>query len=266
MKSFHFVPADNRKFLDKASLLNSDVIIYDLEDSVPAENKMLARQNLLNSKDFLKGNYLRLNDSNSNDFELDLDLLKNVGSLIKGVVLPKFSGDQKSLMKIKDVNDSLQIFPLIESFKDLSGLKEIFLNENIKYAGLGLEDMFTDIPYLNDNLGGLVKNTELKFVRECYANNVVPIHIISINTQDLEAYKLECIDAKSNGFQGKLSIHPNQITIINEVFKPSFEELKWARIILDHSSDEESGYFMHEDGVLTTPPKIKKAKNIIENE
>jgi (S)-citramalyl-CoA lyase len=49
---------------------------------------------------------------------------------------------------------------------------------------------------------------------------------------DLEGLKRETKAAEDFGFHGKAAIHPKQISIINEVFTPSAEEVARARQIL----------------------------------
>jgi (S)-citramalyl-CoA lyase len=49
---------------------------------------------------------------------------------------------------------------------------------------------------------------------------------------DLEGLKRETIAARDLGFHGKAAIHPRQISIINEIFVPSDEEIAKARQVL----------------------------------
>ena len=44
LRSFMFLPAYNRKFVDKALIGNADAIILDMEDSVPIEKRDEARE------------------------------------------------------------------------------------------------------------------------------------------------------------------------------------------------------------------------------
>jgi (S)-citramalyl-CoA lyase len=49
---------------------------------------------------------------------------------------------------------------------------------------------------------------------------------------DLEGLKRETKAAEDLGFHGKAAIHPKQISIINEVFTPTAEEVARARQVL----------------------------------
>jgi citrate lyase subunit beta/citryl-CoA lyase len=46
---------------------------------------------------------------------------------------------------------------------------------------------------------------------------------------DLEGLRRECQEAVAMGFTGKISIHPQQIPVINEVFTPAPEAVAEAR-------------------------------------
>lgn len=46
MRSLMFVPAHNSKLLDSALRRDADVLLLDIEDSVPVKNKQEARNNI----------------------------------------------------------------------------------------------------------------------------------------------------------------------------------------------------------------------------
>ena len=45
-RSLIFIPGNNQRFLEKSRTINSDIICYDLEDSVPQEDKEIARESV----------------------------------------------------------------------------------------------------------------------------------------------------------------------------------------------------------------------------
>mgnify|MGYP000567974741 FL=1 len=48
MRSLMFVPAHNQKLLDSAVRRDADVLLLDIEDSVPFAEKQLSRDNIKN--------------------------------------------------------------------------------------------------------------------------------------------------------------------------------------------------------------------------
>lgn len=266
LRSFHFIPADKEHFILKAANLKATAFILDLEDAVSSNNKNLARENIQKHLNSFKCKYVRINPVDSVHFESDMKLIYEIKGDLNGLVVPKVNeiGDLNAVFQ--QVGKELSIIPLFEDFQSLDNISSILSAVDIQYAGLGIEDMFSVIPYQNDNLSSLISAVKQKFVISCYGSNVYPLDIISTETKNMEFFRAECQEGRKEGFIGKLSIHPSQINIINEVFKISDEELTWAKTILAHDSDDKSGYQVHDNGLLTTPPKIIKARKIITNE
>lgn len=263
-RSFHFIPADNESYISMLSELKADAFIFDLEDAVPAKNKKTARTNLAHffsqyQRD--KPFYIRINEAFSDDFYEDLKLLSSLPKKI-GVVLPKTTGSKELELVQKKIVHPVNIIPLIEDFNSLINIEDIVKNPSVHFIGLGVEDMLTEIPYSNESLSPLIEQIKFTLVKNALANNVLPIDIISTEFKNLNDFEKECFKSRAMGFTAKFSIHPKQINYINTIFPPNQEEVSWAQKILNHEQNENEGYKKHEDGVLTTPPKIKKAKNI----
>ena len=266
IKSFHFIPANNDHFLEKCPQLQADAFILDLEDAVSNENKEKARQNVKQLASDIPNCYVRINARETEHFEKDVELLQTISEQISGIVIPKIGKPDTITLLREALQQSVSLLPLFEQFCDLKQADAILKAPEITYAGLGLEDMFQHIPYENESLLELRKNVQSEFVLSCYANNTFPIDVIATERSNFNTYRDECHKARSMGFVGKFSIHPDQIDHINSIFKASKAEVRWAKMILAHAQEKDSGYTMHDDGVLTTPPKIKKALNILNHE
>lgn len=261
-RSFHFVPADNKIFLEKSKGINSDILIYDLEDAVSSSNKSLARDNISNLNLHSNKVFIRINSFDSKWIEEDLKLIKNTSDEI-GIVLPKTQRIDDIISIKKQIGREVKVISLIEDFTSLVECIQFLKHPMIFAAGLGVEDLLSTLPYKNSNLDSLIYNLRFELIKCARACGVVPIDIVSTETKDMKSFHSECLKSRSMGFTSKFSIHPNQIKSINDIFSPSKKELKWAENVLNHSRDENSGYKMHSDGILTTPPKIKKALNIL---
>lgn len=51
--------------------------------------------------------------------------------------------------------------------------------------------------------------------------------------RDLVGFRASCRIARALGYDGKWCIHPDQVTVANEVFTPDAAEIAWAREMLD---------------------------------
>ena len=49
LDTYFFIHSDKPKFIEKATIIDSDYFIFDLEDSVPISNKKLAYELILSS-------------------------------------------------------------------------------------------------------------------------------------------------------------------------------------------------------------------------
>jgi len=91
LRSLIFVPGNNSRFLEKAKTLSADIVCFDLEDSVPKEEKELARnliKNALSKRFEYKAEvYVRTNSPASGIIPQDLSKIVQKG--IYGIVIPK---------------------------------------------------------------------------------------------------------------------------------------------------------------------------------
>ena len=51
--------------------------------------------------------------------------------------------------------------------------------------------------------------------------------------QDLDGFRLECLQGRDMGLDGKTLIHPSQVDVCNEVFAPTSAEVESAAAIID---------------------------------
>ena len=274
LRSFIFVPADRERMLDKINMLLPDAFILDLEDSVAAENKEIARINISNKLESLeiknKIIFIRLNDLDSNYVYKDID--STISSKIYGYMIPKFENTDKleeiidylsnKERKLKLVS-KLKLILMIESSKGLLELNKLNnLSGRIIALALGAEDYLFSLSEF-----GMVLDTMVDFARKIIilhskANGLLSIDTVFKDYKNNQSLKDELEKIKGMGFSSKLAIHPNQIDIINSGFTPSAEEIDKAEIILKHKKDIEKKGAISIDGVMYDPPHLKWAQKI----
>jgi len=90
-RSLIFVPGNNSRFLEKAKKLHADIVCFDLEDSVPDNEKPSARKliksALLSRKSYKSSIFVRTNSPTSGKIPSDLKVVVQKG--IDGIVIPK---------------------------------------------------------------------------------------------------------------------------------------------------------------------------------
>ena len=83
---------------------------------------------------------------------------------------------------------------------------------------------------------------------------------------DLDALRLDCQRAAWMGFEGKMTIHPNQIPIVNDVFTPSEEEIAAAAALVAAFEENEAQgrmAFRHE-GQMVDAPHLHRAERLLD--
>ena len=101
-RSLIFVPGNNSRFLEKAKTLQSDIVCFDLEDSVPDNEKINARKQIksaLKTRKLYKSSiFVRTNSPSSGKIPSDLKEIVQKG--IDGIVIPKVN-NVKEMKKIE---------------------------------------------------------------------------------------------------------------------------------------------------------------------
>ncbi len=107
LRSLLFVPGNNQRFLEKAKTLSADINCFDLEDSVPLEEKKSARNLIKNTlekrSDYQAEIYVRTNSPISGSVGDDLAAIVQRG--IDGIVIPKVN-NVNEIKNRKDANGS----------------------------------------------------------------------------------------------------------------------------------------------------------------
>ena len=195
----------------KAYTLNADLIVLDLESTVPLDQKENAKK-VISSADIDKNKtYIRINSNK------DLIFVSNQKFI--GVFLP-FTESKEQLI---EVNDELlkfeklktDVVPIIESQKGIDKLEEICnYNERVKVISFGSHDLAKSI-----NLQVSENETEiLSYRKSMIKYSKLPIDTSYLDFKDLIGFEKSCKLVKKMGFGGKACIHPDQIEISNKVF------------------------------------------------
>ena len=238
LKSWLFTPATKADRFGRAAEVHADALIIDLEDAVALSDKQKARTAALQYLEQPAGSRLpgalRINAPVTRTGIEDLHSLLESSAALDYIILPKCDSPAFiSMVRVllDQAGKETEIIALIESAKGVEALPDI-VKSDVKPVGLlfGAADMAAD-------LGAKTTWETLFFVRSrilqvAASAGVVVVDSPFFDIADLEGLKRETKAAEDLGFHGKAAIHPKQISIINEVFTPSAEEVARARQIL----------------------------------
>lgn len=282
-RSIHFVPGGNDKMLGKALGIAADSLILDLEDSIPPERKVSARAEVcqwLKATDF--GTQERLVRINPLDSEWGRDDLEAVMEYKPdGIVLPKVLGketvvavDTLMLQREKDTGHEEGKVKLLLIGTELAAavfnLPEMVDHPRVNGVTWGAED-------LSVSLGARAKRDAdgnylevFSFVRSmcllsAVAAEVQPIDAVYVDIKNLKGLEKECKTAADMGFTGKITIHPDQIDIVNRAFTPSSEEIEAASaLVAAFAENQEEGRMAFSfRGQMVDVPHLRRAQKIL---
>ena len=80
--------------------------------------------------------------------------------------------------------------------------------------------------------------------------------------KDPDGYRAEALAAKRLGYLGKSCIHPSQVALANEIFRPTVEEIAFARRVAEAAERTNAGAFTV-DGRMIDAPFIKRAHAVL---
>ncbi|KAF8967068.1 Pyruvate/Phosphoenolpyruvate kinase-like domain-containing protein [Flammula alnicola] len=289
-RSYLYVPASSDRMLEKSITSGSDVIIYDLEDSVsPApEDKSSARLRL---RTFLEEQQqrlnplhvaIRVNDVTSPFFREDISQIVS-HSLVRSLILPKIHShydldlvsDEVSVARKSLDMPPLRLIPSIESARamwNLGAIAQWKSTHGPVSGGILSALLFAAEDYCADtSIIRTASRRELLFTRSqiviaAKAFGLDAVDMVCVNFRDLEALRDECVDGRQLGFTGKQAIHPTQVEVINSTFVPTEGEIIRAAKILQtmKKAHESQKGAVGLDGYMIDAPMIKQAQKTIE--
>lgn len=278
MRSLMFVPAHNPKLLESSVRRDADVLLLDIEDSVPPCDKQKARDNIKEfvKRDDLNGKLIfpRVNDRESGELLKDLYQLTIDG--VTGFMYPK-SEKEEDIYFVGKLLETIEyekgypigtfkIIPLIETAGAIMNIQSICTAcTRVVAVTFGCEDYVTNLQGKHDPEGQSIFFARNMIVNAARATGVVPIDTVHIKVHDLEDLEKNLKVAKNLGFEGMLILNPKELPLCHQYFSPSDEEVAWASemVQLAEEAVKEGKGVAVKDNKFIGPPMVKMAKNIL---
>jgi len=282
-RSMLFVPGDSEKKLAKSEGVPADALILDLEDSVAAENKAVARGLVC---EFLAAHanerrqqiWVRINPIDHAEAGADL------GAVIRGrpdgIVQPKTRSPDDVILLGQRIGTyemeheipigSIRILPVAtETPAAIFSLGD-YVRCDKRLAGLtwGAEDLSAEVGALANKDADGNWTQPYQLVRSlclfaAHAAGVEAIDTLYANFRDPEGLRASCNEARRDGFSGKLAIHPDQVDVINTAFTPDADEIARARRIVDLFDANPGAGTLALDGAMLDIPHLRQARRIL---
>lgn len=239
-RSCLYMPASNKRALEKAKSLPTDTIIFDLEDAVAPDAKDDARENAcaaLRSGEY--GNrelVVRVNGMDTPWFAADLKLA--CASRADAILVPKIL-DADDILRIMDLmedrnaNLDTKLWAMIEmpqAILNLGAIAALGTQKRLTAFVMGFNDLAKEMRADHDRAIFGPVMTQAVIAARAYGLNIIDSVYNDFN--DPDGLEMECLEAKKLGFDGKSLIHPTQIETANRIFAPQTEAIAEAEAII----------------------------------
>jgi citrate lyase beta subunit len=271
-RSLLFVPAHRTAMFDRVWGSDAQGAVFDLEDSVPTDQKPAAREAvtaLQIPKGWSRPVFVRLNGSDSADF--DADIRAAASSPAAGVILPKV--ERAAQVRAADAAISarersghpLSLILLIETAGGVLRLPEL-VDAGVRRVAafsFGAEDYRTSLGVdALDPVSG-------DFARIAISNAAAAARLPAIDApylrlDDAERMRAAARRARALGFHGKFAIHPSQVPVIHEEFATG-EDRNWAQRVVEvyQRAVGEGKGAVAMDGRMIDEATVKRAREIL---
>jgi len=278
LRSLIFVPGNRPNMLERARSFSADIIMVDLEDSVPPSEKLTARDlahewvpTLANEGQQV---VVRVN---SLDTGLTRDELASVvGPGLSGISLGKVVSHwdiQEAERMLAPLESraglepgSVGIIPWIENARAVVQLQQIASSSpRIIALAFGAEDYTNDLGVQRTDLGEEVYFPRAAVAVAARAAKVASLDSPFVAFRDPEGLKKDVARARQLGYTGKFAIHPSQLDIINETFSPLPADVEYAHQVVEAWNQAESAGrgSLDLNGRMVDVPVFKRAQNLL---
>ena len=276
-RSLLYVPVNVEKFVDKAHTRGADVIQLDLEDSVPPAEKANARK-------LVEKNAARVRRGGADVVVRIIQPLARAVRDLEHSILPDVNGiactkiDSASHVRLLDelVTDleekrgmavgHTRFITMIETADAFSRIDEIpRASPRVAAMNIGGEDFALDCAMQPD--ADVLLHPKQRMIIAARAAGVMPLGFIGTvaDFSDWERFRQMVRRSRRFGFDGAGCIHPGQVTIVNEEYTPSADEVEYARKVIrmdDEAAAAGRGSFQI-DGKMIDIPVVVRARNLL---
>ena len=267
-RSLLFVPAVRPDRFPKALATGADTVCLDLEDGVGPGAKDEARANaleLLADRAPTRAEVsLRINDPKDELGQRDLDAVVRAGVRPDALMLPKVSGPDEIRAVEAKLSGTLDGLPLIVQIETAAGVARA---REIGTASGNIAALFFGAIDLSADIGCAVEWDALLYARSevILASALGGVSAIDSPFMDVPAVEQLAEESRRTrrlGFVGKAAIHPTQVSVIQDAFSPTSEEVAWATCIVDAYEKNDGGVLLVA-GQLIERPVIAGAQRML---
>jgi citrate lyase subunit beta/citryl-CoA lyase len=249
-----FCPADRPERFAKAAA-TADVVILDLEDGVGPDHKGDARRALSETPLEPARTVVRINPVGTDDHARDLEALASTAYTTVMLAKTESAAQVESLV-------SRQVIGLCETPLGVANAFEIAAADPVVALMWGAEDLIAGLGGRSSRFPGsgtaagtyrdVARTARSLVLLAAGAHRRLAIDAVHLDIPDLDGLRDEAEDAAACGFAATACIHPTQVEVVRGAYRPTDEQLDWARRVLA-AAQGARGVFAFEGGMVDGP-------------
>ena len=268
-RSFIFSPGLKPDMFPKALACGTDIVCVELEDGIAPKDKDEARKHALalfeqpQADDGVE-RIVRINCLRDSFGLADVQAVLTTDTPPPALMLPKVKTPDEVVWLddlLTERGHTTRLHVIIETNAGLEAVYDIAKSSRrIDALFFGGVDMAAELRCKNAYEPLLYARSRI--AHAAAGNGLDVIDVPYLDLEDPEGMRREAGLVRDLGFSGKGSIHPKQITILNEVFTPSAEQIAHARRLLKTFAEADTGLVVI-DGKLIEKPVLRDMQRII---
>lgn len=253
-----FCPASRPDRYLKAAA-RADAVILDLEDAVAPADKAAARQAIESNPLDPTRTIVRVNGVRSGELSNDLESLAGTG--YRTLMLPKAES-------VQDVGalSGYDVVALVETARGVVAANEIAGAEAVIGLMWGAEDLVASLGGTSSrSASGTYRDVAMharsSVLLAAGAYGRAAIDAVHTDLADHAGLLAEAEDAAASGFTATACLHPDQVEAIRGAYRPSDEQVEWARRVVAES-ERRPGVFSIQ-GQMVDEPVLAQARRVL---
>jgi citrate lyase subunit beta/citryl-CoA lyase len=273
-RSLLYVPADRPELFAKARAGIADALLFDLEDSVPAERKGGAREHLRRFLSEDRGSrpeqelWVRITAESSAE-DLAAVVVPGVVGVMQAkaseAVLRSTAAMLGRLEPERSVPQALGIIALIEDANALEHLGALAAVDRVVTFAVGEVDLLADLRMTpSPATEAAIAAIRSRIVIGAVAGGLrAPIAPTSTAVKELDLFEATSAALRDLGFRSRTAIHPSQLALIHAAFTPSVQEVESAMDITERFAAASGGVALDERGRMIDAAVVRRAKETL---
>ncbi|SDH29686.1 HpcH/HpaI aldolase/citrate lyase family protein [Microbacterium pygmaeum] len=254
-----FCPADRPERFAKA-LERADAVILDLEDAVSSSGKTAARGAVIESELDPDRVIVRVNAPGTEAFVSDLATLSQTD--YRTVMVAK----AESAKSLKAIDRRFRIVPLCETARGVAAAEKLAGHAQVIALMWGAEDLVASLGGTssrkpNGRYRDVARVARSRVLLAAGAHGKAAIDAVHLDIHDTKRLAIEAADAAASGFSATACIHPGQVAVIRDAYRPQPAAVSWARSVLATAAYER-GVFTFE-GRMVDEPVLRHARALL---